>query len=163
MSNPNKCFEPKQLPGVSKRQVNNQLLNQEPRSFKDAPLTLSWGFQIIDTDPSCRWSFCQDNLDPTFWADVAHKMGNFETMTPAAIFVNAKKSNHSIRVNDLEKDAKDRLHELGLHLERIFSIRIEGKGRLYGYMNGTVFLLIWYDKDHGNNNRCVCRSYLKHT
>ncbi|CUP62134.1 Uncharacterized phage-associated protein [Anaerostipes hadrus] len=32
-----------------------------------------------------------------------------------------------------------------------------------GYMVEKVFNILWYDDNHGDNNRCVCRSYLKHT
>lgn len=42
-------------------------------------------------------------------------------------------------------------------------VRITGKHRLYGFMRGAVFNVLWYDLDHGDNDTCVCRSRKKHT
>lgn len=38
-----------------------------------------------------------------------------------------------------------------------------GISKIYGYMTGRVFNVLWYDDDHGDNSTCVCRSHLKHT
>ena len=74
-----------------------------------------------------------------------------------------KKQKHSIKVKDLNKTAQDRLAARYIEAESIISLRITGNHRLYGYITGKVFHVLWYDDDHGDNHTCVCRSSLKHT
>lgn len=132
---------------------------------KDVSLTehLSWGFQLCDTDSSCRWSFCEKRLGSAFWAKIMPKLMSFETMTVYQVFYEANSNNHAIAVSGLQKDACDRLDQLNLSFECIYSLRLEGKIRLYGNLEGSVFQIIWYDDNHGDNDKCVCRSYKKHT
>lgn len=74
-----------------------------------------------------------------------------------------KKQNHSLNLNDLNKIAQDRLAEKYIEAESLISLRVTATHRLYGYMTGRVFNILWYDDKHGDNSKCVCRSYLKHT
>lgn len=60
----------------------------------------------------------------------------------------------------MEKSENCMIHE---NDKIIISLRITENHRLYGYMSGRVFNILWYDDDHGDNNNCVCRSHLKHT
>ena len=86
-----------------------------------------------------------------------------EKRTWQDILVKAKKENHGIDVNDLNKCARDRLVELRIEAESLISLRYNGKSRLYGYIIDGMFVILWYDCNHGDNNTCVCRSRLKHT
>lgn len=74
-----------------------------------------------------------------------------------------QKQNHSINVGELSKAASDRLMELYIEAESLISLRLNGTHRIYGYMNGAVFNILWVDLEHGDNAACVCRSYKKHT
>ena len=85
-----------------------------------------------------------------------HKLG-------VKYLLRTKKQNHSLDLDDLNKIAQDRLAEKYIEAEALISLRITGNHRLYGYMTGSVFNVLWYDDDHGDNSKCVCRSYLKHT
>ena len=77
--------------------------------------------------------------------------------------VTANKQNHSLNLKDLNKVAQDRLISMYIEAESLISLRITGTHRLYGYMVGRVFTILWYDDNHGDNEKCVCRSHLKHT
>ena len=116
----------------------------------------SWVFTSID---NTKWTIDKD----TFWNDILPKLREFETQTWNEIFLAAKKENHSINVTDLNPVAQKRLEELYIEAESIRSLRFTGKIRLYGYMQGSAFCILWYDTDHGDNNTCVCRSRKKHT
>lgn len=87
----------------------------------------------------------------------------WETQTWKEILVNAKKQNHSIEASELNKAASDRLIELYVEAEAIISLRLTGTHRIYGYIKGSVFNILWVDLNHGDNNTCVCRSRKKHT
>lgn len=59
--------------------------------------------------------------------------------------------------------SQERLASKYIEAESLISLRVTGNHRLYGYMTGRVFNVLWYDDDHGDNDKCVCRSRLKHT
>ena len=73
------------------------------------------------------------------------------------------KKNHFIDVETLNKCAQDRLEELKIIEDQIFSLRLNGSLRIYGLRPKSALIILWYDNNHGNNNTCVCRSNLKHT
>lgn len=90
-------------------------------------------------------------------------MSRGEIQTWSEILVKDKKQNHSINVESLNKAAQERLAEKYIEAESLISLRLTGNHRLYGYMTGRVFHILWYDDRHGDNRDCVCRFYLKHT
>ena len=124
---------------------------------------LSWSFSLCDTDPSIRWSFCKERLSDTFWDLIIPRLREFESMTLADIFIQAKKQNHGIDVSKLSTAAASRLAELHIEAEAVHSLRLGGQLRLYGILDGSTYSIIWYDDGHGNNDTCVCRSNLQHT
>lgn len=123
----------------------------------------SWSFGACDTDPTIRWAFYKQRMEETFWDTILPKLKEFEAMTLSAIFVDGKKQNHGIDVQTLNKDARKRLEELRVEAEAVHSLRLGGNLRIYGYLEGSVYHILWYDDNHGDNNTCVCRSYKKHT
>lgn len=88
---------------------------------------------------------------------------SLEKQTWNEILLVNKKNNHSLNLDDLNKVAQDRLVELKIEAESLISLRLSGKHRIYGFRNGRVFNILWYDDDHGDNDTCVCRSRKKHT
>ncbi len=124
---------------------------------------LSWSFSQCDMEPNCRWGFNKERLTETFWNLILPKMQEFETMTIAQIFIQAKKQNHGIDVNELSKAAAARLVDLKIEAEAVHTLRLGGQLRLYGILDGSIYSIIWYDDNHGDNDECVCRSWLKGT
>ena len=123
----------------------------------------SWSFSDCDTDECCDWALYKSRLTDTFWDFILPKLCAFESMTWSKILIEAKKQNHSISLEKLNKVAKDRLADLQIEAEDIYSLRLSGKIRLYGFLVGPAYHIIWYDEDHGDNDTCVCRSSLKGT
>ena len=97
------------------------------------------------------------------WTEIIPRLKDLETQTWGEILVRDKKKNHSIQVKDLNKIAQERLIMRFIEAESLLSLRITGKHRLYGYMTGRVYNILWYDDNHGDNETCVCKSNLKHT
>ncbi|MBR5565615.1 MAG: hypothetical protein IKW08_05545 [Roseburia sp.] len=120
----------------------------------------AWSFASADPD---KWSFTQEHIGELVWTEIFPRLRALESQTWGEILVKDKKQNHSINVEDLNKIAQDRLATKYIEAESLISLRITGNHRLYGYMTGRVFNILWYDDDHGDNKTCVCRSYLKHT
>ena len=148
---PTRAVEPN--PRITNREDPDSIMHQYP----------SWGFLYCDTGDDSNWSFVQSRLESEFWSHIFPKLQAYEQMTWADIMINSKKQNHSNQVSDMNKVARDRLIELEIEAESLFSLHINGKCRLYGYLDGSIYRIVWYDNDHGDNETCVFRSRLKHT
>lgn len=120
----------------------------------------AWSFANSDQE---MWSFSKDHIGNLFWTEILPRLKSLESQTWNEILVRDKKQNHSLDLSELNKDARDRLISKYIEAESLISLRITGSHRLYGYMTGRVFNVLWYDDDHGDNSTCVCRSHLKHT
>lgn len=123
----------------------------------------SWSIASWDKDQKQAWSFYKERLIDDIWDIIFPKLQEFESMTWGEIFIKAKKQNHSNELDTLNKCAKDRLKQLHIEAESIRSLRLGGTLRIYGYLVGPVYNILWYDDNHGDNDTCVCRSTLKHT
>lgn len=120
----------------------------------------SWNFSSCDRE---KWSINSEEVHMIFWNEILLHFQGWETQTWKEILLNAKKQNHSIEVSSLNKVASDRLVKLYIEAEAIISLRLTGTHRIYGYMKGSVFNILWIDLNHGDNNTCVCRARRKHT
>lgn len=95
------------------------------------------------------------------WRKLLVKLVSYESMTWAQIeqAVGGKARgnlNHYVEVMNCRPRAQERLREIGLdQTERIYSLRLEGKLRVYGLREGAILILIWHDPHH-DNNRGVC-------
>ncbi|MCD8012352.1 MAG: hypothetical protein LUG99_04140 [Lachnospiraceae bacterium] len=152
-SKKNKQIRQKQIPiekSIAQSRNPEQYYTENP----------AWSFSNSDSQ---MWAFSREQIGDLIWEEILPRMKALETQTWSEILVRDRKQNHSIDVNDLNKAAQDRLAERYIEAESLISLRVTGNHRLYGYMSGRVFNIIWYDNDHGDNDTCVCRSYKKHT
>lgn len=120
----------------------------------------AWNFKSCDQE---EWAFNSENVGDSFWNEILPTLRWLETRTWNDILLIAKKQNHTVDVSSLNPCAQKRMDALMLEAEALISLRLTGKHRIYGYMVGNVFNILWYDTDHGDNPTCVCRSRLKHT
>ena len=87
-----------------------------------------------------------------------------ETMTWAEIESqsggrNKGTNNHAIEVDKLSPKAQKRLAELGLDdIGKLFSLRAQGKIRIWGVRQANVLKILWFDPKHE-----VCPSPKKHS
>lgn len=147
-----------------KAKITNTTFSQivQPDYNGDWNHNIVWSFKDIDIEPSIPWNMGDERMIE-FWPMIIDRLREFETNSLNYIFVHCKKQNHSIDASTLNKRAVRRLRELYIETEDIYSLRIGGGLRLYGYIIGYVYYIIWYDDNHGDNDVCVCRSKLKHT
>lgn len=120
----------------------------------------AWTFANSDQE---MWAFSQEHIGDLFWTEILPRLKALETQTWSEILVRDKKQNHSLNLDKLNKVAQDRLASKYIEAESLISLRVIGNHRLYGYMTGRVFNVLWFDDDHGDNDTCVYRSHLKHT
>ncbi len=93
-----------------------------------------YGFEILKADDAL---------------ELAQRLGSTELRTWNEIFASDKANNHPNQVERFSKEAKKRLRELKRDdFDELHSIRLSGKGRLYGVLREGVFYIIWWDRDH---------------
>lgn len=116
---------------------------------------LCWRFSHVDHDG--RWGF--GSMDTATLCQVLKKLSDCESMT-----LNDLRRHHGFftEYRDLSrlcKEAVVRLDELGFgDRTEIQRLRFTGKQRLYGFLVGNVFNVLWWDPEHE-----VYPSPLKHT
>lgn len=120
----------------------------------------AWNFSSCDKE---YWMLDGECGRACFWDEILPRLKGLESMTWKEIFLEGKKQNHSIPVEDLNKGAQDRLADMYNDAESIISLRLNGTHRLYGFMTGAVFNILWFDPDHGDNTYCVVQSHKRHT
>lgn len=105
------------------------------------------------------WSFARGDFNgpwpPTgeqFGKVVIPKLAEYETHRWAdiqrATHGHRGSKSHQIEVTKFEKDPRDRLAEIHVDEDSLFSLRLSGKQRVYGIRRGRVLEILWYDPDH---------------
>lgn len=120
----------------------------------------SWNFNSCDTE---MWAFAEETIGNSFWREILPFFQALETQTWANILVGSNKQHHSIDVSKLNPGAQDRLASKFIEQDSIISLRTQATHRLYGYMVGSTFNILWFDINHGDNDSCVCRAHKKNT
>lgn len=115
---------------------------------------LCWRFTHFDHDGP--WGFGRFEKDTLQW--LLECLRSFESMTPAEIFRGYPGKLYEVAAIP-NKTALDRLDELGMaDMTTIWRLRLGGEPRLYGFLAGHVFHVLWWDPDHE-----IWPSTLKHT
>lgn len=125
-------------------------IREKPESYFD--WTPSWSFSKCDFEYE-KWSLKKSDI----FTEIIPKLISFERRKWSDI-VSDKKHNHWINYEELSKEAQSRLSEIKLYYDALFSLRLTGTLRLFGYIENGIFYIIWYDPNHE-----VCPSSKKHT
>jgi hypothetical protein len=89
---------------------------------------------------------------------IREKLANFETMTWKEILLDAKQQNHNISVDKLIKEVQARLLEVfSEQLDKLTSLHLTGKGRVWGKVDEGGMDLLWWDSGHR-----ICLSHKNH-
>lgn len=84
-----------------------------------------------------------------FNEDVMDKLHDFEGQTWNDIInTNGVDTNHYVETHKLIKKAQERLQDLNIFEDQLFSLRLNGKTRLYGVLENGVFNILWFDSEH---------------
>ena len=106
--------------------------------------------------PSWRISVLE-MVDPFGWhqvsrekvLDIRQKLANFESMTWGEILIKGKQNHHPVPVDQIVRPAQDRLREIGQDdVDDLISLRLAGRERVWGILEGSVLKVLWYDPQH---------------
>jgi len=144
----------KKQPKIAPKNVPNA--GKRPRIIEDPDSYLSkcpsWRFSRVDYDHP-KWAFRINDID------VLQRLSSLETMMWKDIMIVDKKSHHHIKVEELIKEAQKRLIELDKKdVDELFSLRVNGKKRIFGILDDGNMFFLWYDKEHE-----ICTSHKKGT
>jgi hypothetical protein len=115
-----------------------------------------WSFKYFNKSIN----FPEEDRSTFDFHEICDKLKSIEGRTWGEIVSNSKRD-HPIRIDQLQKFAKDRFDILGFDKDKIqelFRLELTGKQRLWGYREHQIFFAIWWDPYHQ-----VCPSHLKHT
>ena len=112
-----------------------------------------WRTGAIDLDGRWGWRVVEAEV---ILQDVVTRLHDYETM-PWTQF--RGKLNHDVELPSLCANARRRLREIGKDdLDSLFSIRIDGKRRVWAVRSANILHLLWWDPEHE-----VCPSHQRHT
>lgn len=120
----------------------------------------SWRFYSYNS--SDEWTISKTYCGDIWWEELLPRLREFETMKWKEILKD-NKHNHFIDVNKLNPVAINRLNDMPIEAASLLSLRITGTHRVYGFFQGNHFHILWFDKNHGDNNTCVCKSKKRNT
>jgi len=112
---------------------------KHPNSEQEKP---AWQFYQLDWDGP--WG-C---VDAKKWQEILQKLGHFETRTWADI--KSDGNNHAVEIqNSPNPSVPKRLLEIHLDdIDELFSLRLSGKERVWGILEGHILKILWWDPNH---------------
>lgn len=119
---------------------------------------ISW--QIGSFDRAGPWGDCSLK-EISLLQLIEEKISPLESMSWNEILLPAGgrsqgTNNHMVKVSGLSKRAIDRLRAIQLDdLDELFSLRLQGKQRIYGIRRGSHLKILWLDLAHGSTDDCV--------
>lgn len=132
--------------------------SKEPRAlFGTDPMRLppAWQVSLMEMMTPYGWR----DIRPEKLREVREKLKDFESMTWHEILTASRHRNHPVSIDQLCKEARDRLEEIGqADIEELVSLRLSGPERVWGIRAENVLKILWWDPSHA-----VCPSLKKHT
>ena len=111
-----------------------------------------WNTEKVDLDSEYGWNKATIGI---VLQKIIPKLQHFGSMTWEDV---KKTGSHFIDLDKCSKEAEDRLGEIELEVEQLFSLRIDGEKRIFGWRQASVFYVLWWDPEHK-----VCPSQKKGT
>jgi len=98
-------------------------------------------------------------IDANTLGEVRARLASFESMTWNEILYAYGSPNHRVQLHRLCQDARDRLVAINQDdIDSLISLRVQGKPRVWGILDGSVLVILWWDPEH-----LVCPSLKKYT
>lgn len=139
---------PKRLSKAEARQQRKQVRRSSaaPEPIDDKPF--QWSAGDLDHPYAGEWDW---DLTPAETADLLAILEDLARKTWREVkSLNAKghRRHHAQPAESVCQAAQKRLEEIELDLEELFRLRHGSTLRIWGYLVGPVFHIIWYDRNH---------------
>ena len=111
-----------------------------------------WQVSTIDTEGEWGWH----QMNSKIWNEIHKRITNFESMPWVEIY---KTESHFVSIERLCTSARKRLEDMQLDdIDRLFSLRLTGKQRIWGIRDRNILKILWWDPNHE-----VCPSPKRYT
>lgn len=135
---------------VSAKKPRAKLTDQ---ALKASHIKFRWSLVLADREG--KWAFGDKVFGGRDWClEILPKLKDFEGKT-WAIIANQSSGrssgtrNYHIARSALVKGARKRLKQIDMNdLDELYSLRLDGKRRLFGVVQDHVLKLLWYDPRH---------------
>jgi hypothetical protein len=129
----------------------------DPGLLRPVKRPVSLGLEsILDSPPS--WRLHKLDLDGPFgWRglsghqldEIRAKLAEFESLSWREIKVEQADRHHLISIGKMSPEAQKRLRKILPEMDELFSLRLSGKGRIFGILQERgAMLVVWWDPDH---------------
>ncbi len=135
----------KKLTRKPKQDQNPATLSKTPKSISTSVSNehFRWDVRNADFDGEYGWKKVEIK---TLFREIIPKLRQFESMKWGEI---EGEDSHFVDVDKCSTEAQKRLKRIKLDdLEQLFSLRIGGKKRIFGWREKSVFHVLWWDPDH---------------
>jgi hypothetical protein len=112
---------------------------------------ICWGIGRARLDGPFSW---QNVTRDILWNDLHPYLKSLETMTWDEILKasggrSRGNNNHDVDVDQLGEEAKRDLTDAGVDdVDKVFSLRVNARMRIWGIREGRVLSLLWFDPEH---------------
>ncbi|MGO9139155.1 MAG: hypothetical protein ACLP9S_13825 [Syntrophales bacterium] len=114
----------------------------------ESTVNLKPAWRLAKLDMNGKWGF--DKCDEV--AFVHEKLKNFESMMWGEIErkkgKRGAKQNKNVPICNICKDARDRLAELKLEHDTVYTLHLSGLKRLWGIKDNEILSFLWWDPNH---------------
>lgn len=115
----------------------------------------AWRLRLVEMEGPFGWH----EITSEKLTEIRQKLANFESMTWNDILVIAGHQSHLIERYRICGPAQDRLEEIKQDdVDELLSLRLAGKERIWGILDGPILRVLWWDPDHQ-----ICPAEKKYT
>ena len=123
----------------------------------EAPIAIDdqqfrWSAATLDHEFQGAWDWELRGREASDVLTVLEKMGELTWRQVKALKTNSKRATHGLHhsqgVESICPDAQTRLGELHLDLSEVFRLRHGNLVRIWVYMQGATFNVLWFDRSH---------------
>lgn len=110
----------------------------------------SWRFSRLWREPAGNvYPFFGYNRFASDAPRVIPKLASYDSRLWKEISIGAKKQNHTIKLSDIIKPAREVLETINPGSDEVFSLRLSGLERIWGSVDGNgIFHIFLWDPDH---------------
>lgn len=130
----------------SNKVTTSKTAKHDERIVSRINLPIVWKFRHLVMDEGKKWTW-RTQSDDVLFEKVFSKLANFETMTYHELAQSS--GSHAIEIDKFNQQVRKELERLEISdIAELFSIRLEGRIRVWCITSFNEFSLLWLDLNH---------------
>lgn len=136
---------------LSKAEARHQRKEVRRSSAPPEPIDgklFEWSAADLDHKFDQEWNWKLTAAETAELLSLLEELAKLTWREVRQLNANGHKRHHAQPVQSVCQAAQKRLEEIELDLEELFRLRHGSTLRIWGYLVGPVFRIIWYDRNH---------------